>query len=188
MPQGTFNVSRLIAELGLQQIKGDEMRVLETIQPVMNVGALSDVTPPHVAPSAMFGGFAASGPGVAGTVQLQCLAAGGGFIEWLTIQSTTTAVSIRVLDTPITGMTPFANAGRLSRDPVVSIAAVASIAALGGSSILLDESTNFFSFQPRSLFVPRGSSFVMQGSAGAGILFFFGFGWREVPASEHVPS
>ena len=55
MPGGAFNVSQLIRELGLQAVTGDEMRVQETIQPTMRVADLSDVTPPHVAPTAIFG-------------------------------------------------------------------------------------------------------------------------------------
>lgn len=189
MPEGTFNVSRLIAELGLQNLTGQELRVLQTIQPVLNVGDIGDNSPPHVSPAAMFGGLAIGSGGNVGSVQLQCLAPGGGFIEWLTFESATTDFNMSVRTVPSGTATVLAPAGVLSRDPIASIVTTDFVAPLGAPQIQLSQDTNQYTFTPRPLFVPRGSFFLLQAqTGGGGALFLFGFGWREVPASEHVPS
>ncbi len=188
MAQGAFNVTALIRELGLQAVEPDVMEVLRRIQPVITVGDLSDVTPPHVAPTAIFGSLSLSAAGTNGTVALQCLAPGGGFIEWVTIQSTTAnaLMSVRTVDPGV--VTVVGPAGQVSRDPVVSIVRQDAIAALGAPNILLSQTENFFGFSPRPLFIPRASFFILQASnAGVGPSFSWGFSFREVPASEHVP-
>ena len=191
MPQGAFNVSRLIAELGLQQIRGDEMRVLESIQPTMQVGDLSDVTPPHVAPSAIFGSVLIGGVGTAGGVQFHSLAPGGSFVEWITFDSTATNATfgIQTVDPAFPTLLP--PGGQTSRDPVQTIVRTGAVGFLPGiaGSPVISSTAAILSFSNRPVFVPRGTFFVIQNAmTGAPAFSFFGLGWREVPASEFVPS
>lgn len=189
MAQGAFNVSRLIAELGLQNIRGDEMRVLETIQPTMDVGNLADVTPPHVAPTAIFGTILIGGVGTAGGVQIQSLAPGGGFIEWITFESSVTN-AVFSIQTANPGLAvALAPGGQASRDPIVSIATTGNVAVVTTSAPVISQTAAILNFTTRPIFIPRGTFFLLQNTGtGAAAISFFGFGFREVPASEFVPS
>jgi hypothetical protein len=187
VPSGAFNVAALIKELGLQALTGEEMRVLEQIQPVMNVGDLGDVTPPHVAPTALFGKLTQGGVGTFPGVQLQCLAPGGGFIEWVTFESTD--LGLMRVTTKNPGLANVvAKAGQVSRDPVVSVCTDGNGLALG-NHVTISTAQAFLNFAPRPMFIPRGSFFSIFGSeAGAVESMRWGFSWREVPASEYAPT
>lgn len=188
MPQGAFNVSRLIAELGLKPVDRNVLRVLESIQPTMVVGDLSDVTPPHVAPSAFFGGLLIGGVGTSGALQIQSLAQGGSFVEWLTFDSanTTATFSIQTTDP---GLPTILAGFQASRDPIVGIARRGDIAVVTVDAPVISQDAAIISFAPRPIFVPRGQFFLIQlGGTTATSNALFGIGWREVPASEHVPS
>lgn len=186
MPQGAFNVVALLRDLGLKQISGDEMRVREDIQPTMSVGDLSDLTPPHVAPTALFGALIAGIVGQRGMIELHCLAPGGGFIEWLTWDSATMGALLRIVTVASGVAVPVPVAGQASRDAVLSTVVQGSLVATAAPSILLSQTEAFFAFAPRPIFVPRGAFFQVEGqtNGGGGSV---GFSWREVPASEHVP-
>lgn len=189
MAQGAFNVSRLIAELGLQQLTGEELRVLETIQPVLSVGDISGNSPPHQAPAAMFGGIALGAGANFGTVQLQCLAPGGLFVDWFTLVTPTTTVRLSVRPgAPSAGMPVLAAAGQLSRDPVVSIVTNGNAAVIAAPVCTFEQTTTQFNYGPQPLFVPRGTSLTFQATTVGVQIFTFNFAIREVPASEHVPS
>lgn len=188
MAGGAFNVTRLIAELGLKAVTGEEMEVLGKIQPVMQVGNLADVTPPHVAPTALFGSFAVLGAGLFPTVAIQCLAPGGSFVEWLTMESSTTTVTLRILTADPGPTTVVEPAGQASRDPVVSIARSDPVALILGPRITMQPTTAFFPFASRPMFIPRGAFLTLQGTTITTGNFNWGLSWREVPASEHVPS
>lgn len=183
---GAFNVSQLIRELGLQTMTGEDMRVLQTIQPTLLVGDLSDVTPPHVAASAFFGVTLAGAVGLAGAVELQCLAPGGCFIEWITIDSPVVSISMRVSLTSLGVGTPLAAAGVTSRDAIVSRVQTDAV-ALGGAAVTLAQTGDFFGFSPNPMFIPRASFFSLQHQV-VNLVGTVGFGVREVPASEHVPA
>jgi len=176
----------LIRELGLQTISGDDMRVLETIQPTLLVGDLSDVTPPHVAASAFFGAVIVGAVGLSGTIELQCLAPGGCFIEWITIDSPTVSIAMAVGTAASGAATPVVAAGLTSRDPIVSRVNT-DASALITPSVTLAQTGAYFPFNPNPMFVPRGSFFTLQ-TALVNTTGTVGFGVREVPASEHVPA
>lgn len=189
MGTGAFNVSRLIAELGLKQLTGEELDVLEKIQPVLQVGDLSDVTPPHVAPSAIFGAFIGGGVGTFGGVQFQSLAPGGSFVEWITFDSTTTNANFMIETTDPGFPTLLAAAGQASRDATQTIVRTGALATINALAPVISSTAAIISFTTRPIFIPRGAFFVIQNAtAGAGAFAFFGVGWREVPASEFVPS
>jgi len=187
MPQGTFNVSQLIAELGLQNIgQGEILRVLDSIQPTMSVGSLEDTTPPHVPPSALFGAFEATAPGLFSTVQIQCLAPGGAYVDWVVSQSTT-PIEMRVVTVDPGATTLLAVAGQTSRDAIVSIARHDAIAAIATPFVFIEDDSMFMQFGKHPIFVPRGSFFTIS-SFLANLTFSWGLAWREVPSSESVPS
>jgi len=182
---GAFNVTALIKELGLQTISGDTMRVLETIQPTIPVGDLSDVTPPHVQASGFFGEQMTGGGGLFGTCEIQCLGAGGLFIDWVSCTGSQSC-AIRIQDATIAGGLPVVTpAGRTSRDPLVSIVRLGQTGNGSGSRLVLSVNVILNGWVP--LFVPRGKFFLMQ-TLVADVGTFMNFSIREVPASEHSPT
>lgn len=85
MPTGSYNISRLIDELGLKNVSG--LEVVERIQPTLALNSMAGQLPVHVAGSAIFG--AAIGPFIAehGGLQIQSLDPGGFVVQF--VQSTT---------------------------------------------------------------------------------------------------
>jgi len=185
---GAFNVSRLIRELGLQVLGADDlMRVRTEIQPVMAVGDLSDVTPPHVAPTALFGRTLLSGGGNTWKFEVQCLAPGGGFCEWIMYNGVANALMRVGLTTITAGGVVVPNVGQLSRDPIVSIVRAADSVPAGLPGAILSGAGEFYPMAPRPMFIPRGS--FLQFEAGAlATVGNLSFVWREVPASEFDPN
>ncbi len=186
MGSGAFNITRLIAELGLKNVS--ELDVIERIQPVLPIGNLSDLTPPHVAPSALFGNFLPAVVALFGVFEIQCLAPGGAFVDWFSYIGSGD-IGVRILVTPQIPAAPIiAPAGQASRDPVVSVARSDNVVFGGGFEIpTFRQNQNFFTFSARGMFIPRGS-FVNFQSQSSNNETSFGIGWREVPATEHVPS
>jgi len=183
VPGGAFNVAALIAELGLKPVGPDEMRIRGDIQPVMVAADLRDLTPPHVPASALFG-LGLVGAGLdAGIIEVQCLARGGAFVDWLTISS---AVSINMFirATGSAGLAPQAAVAQVSRDAIVSVAESGDIVPIAAFSLPVDGGGSFFNFDP-AIFIPRGNFFVLQLAlpAQTGSV---GFAWREVPAAENL--
>jgi len=187
MGSGAFNVAQLIAELGLKPVVGeDAMRVLNSIQPTMSVGSLQDTTPPHVPPSALFGAFEATGVGVFSNAQIQCLAPGGAFVDWIETRGIT-PIEMRVVTVDPGATTILATAGQVSRDPIVSIARHDPVALIPTPGVFIEEESKIFRFGSHPIFVPRGSFFALTAFL-ANLTFSWGLGWREVPSSEFVPS
>jgi len=185
---GAFNVAQLIRELGLQTISGETMRILETIQPVMAVGDLSDVTPPHVAPSALFGVQETGAVGTAAIIEAQCLAPGGLFIEMFSAISGFTTCSIRITEAAIgPGLPVLATAGQASREPIASVVRSGAVAQSPLEAFTITQVGEITVFGSNAIFVPRGRFFSMQATLDNTIINF-GFWIREVPASEHVPA
>lgn len=184
---GAFNVARLIRELGLKPVAGDEtlMRVLQTIQPTLQVGDLSHTTPPHVGASAMFGSIVIGLAAQRGIIELQSLAPGGGFVEWVMVDTNATGAQMRVVTTPSGVAIAVPSAGQLSRDPVLSTVVRGSVAATGDPSVVIVADIDQFRFGHTPLFIPRGSIFQVEHTVDQQ-LSFVNFGWREVPAPENL--
>ncbi len=180
---GSFNIAALVRRLGLKAVAAEDLRVLQTIQPVLPVGNLSDFTPPFVSASAMFAETVLGIAGGTGFMQLQCLAPGGGFIDWFQFRSGFSNGRMRVSATDLGGAVS-TTVGQTSREPVVSIVTSGSNLLINEPGVHLSENGIFIQFGLRPIFVPRGSFFQMQ-------LIFpnlngdIGFGWREVPAAEN---
>ncbi len=184
---GAFNITRLLAELGLKNVQ--DLPITERIQPTISVGDLSDVTPPHVAPSAIFGDFQAALVLFRALFEFQCLAPGGAFVEWISWESAVANGNIRIRPAAIgPGLAVLPVAGQASRDPIVSIGRSGVILPSGlPSGAIINANAVFVSFSPRPMFIPRGQ-FLSVESGATNAAVGFGMGWREVPASEHVPS
>jgi len=184
---GAFNVSKLIEQLGLQTVSGDTMRVLETIQPTMAVGDLKDVTPPHVAATEMFNANPTGAAGEVGIVELQCLAPGGGFIEWVFVSTVFSNARMRVVTVGAAIATVVPSVGQLSREPIVSIVREGSIPPSGLPGVLIIPNNAELIWGNRQMFIPRGSFFQIEHNTLA-TQASTSFSFREVPASEHVPA
>jgi len=184
---GAFNVSQLIRELGLTSVSKEDMRVLETIQPTLLVGDMSNVTPPHVGPSALFGAVTVGAVAEVGIFELRCLAPGGGFVEWIMFATDATGGRFRISLTSSGVATPVVSAGQMSRDAVVSNAFQGSVPPTGLPAVTIVANIDQFRFGHTPLFVPRGSFFQIE-STVLNTIAILGIGWREVPASEHVPA
>jgi hypothetical protein len=78
MPQGAFNVSRLLRELGLKNII--EMPVRTEIQPTINLDSMAGQIPVHVGGVAIMGGKAQANALEASAFKLTCRDPGGGIL------------------------------------------------------------------------------------------------------------
>ena len=186
MAGGAFNVAALIRQLGLKRIRGDEMRVLETIQPTLSVGELADLTPQHRTPSVLVGVDLVGLALEHGIVELQCLSLGGGFITDL-YMSAAASVFVRVATTPaVIGVpVPVVPAGVLSADPIVSNIVLGSGANLGPPRVALKSTGKTYFGTHGGLFIPRGSFFQIQVQSVAATSIA-SFVWREIPAAETI--
>ncbi len=184
MPATTFNITQLIRELGLKNV--DSMDVVERLQPVVTVADLSDLTPAHQAPKALFGAFIAAVVAERFVMEVQCLAPGGLFVDWLAYDSTGN-LRISINATAVAGALPVvAPVGQASRDPVRSIVREGTLpGAVVPGMIVRNEHT--FPAGSIGLFVPRAQFFLIQ-SASTNIQGDIGFTFWEVPATESAPS
>lgn len=187
MAQGAFNVSRLIAELGLQNVTGEELRVLESIQPVLQVGDIGGNSPPHIPPASVSSALVVGGVGTFGSMNLMCLAPGGLFLDWFTFESGATSLNVFVrVGNPAPGMVVVPADNQVSNDPVVSVVTNGTAAAaVGGTAIFINTTTFRHDFSPHPWFIPRGSSVTFQSIVAGVTIMNIGLGFREVPASEH---
>jgi len=178
MPGGAFNTAALIAELGLKPVGQDEMRVLGGIQPVLVAGDLSALTPPHVPASAIFGGNLVGAVAELATIQLQSLAPGGCFIEWLAIRSAQLTM-LRLRQVSAGALAALPPAAIVSRDTPVSVVTQGPLASIGGAAAPLEDSNG-----PRHLgiFIPPGAFFTLQ-SLVPDVPMEISMLVREVPAA-----
>lgn len=80
MPTNSFNVSRLLEELGEKNII--EMPVSKTIQPVIALDTMRGQVPLHQSPIALFGGFVAATLGETSAFEITSLDPGGVNLIW----------------------------------------------------------------------------------------------------------
>lgn len=181
---GAFNVARLIEELGLKTISGETMRVLETVQPTMQVGDLTSTTPPHVTPSAFFGFEQTAAVATLATMELQVLSAGGLWIDILIASGTAGHAMFVVPATLMVAPTVHPPAGVTARDAPVSIVRGEDIGAFLGERFPI-QITGADSVVLPPIFVPVGQFFVVQ-SNNVNLTSTFGIGIREVLAAENL--
>ncbi len=186
MPGGAFNTAALIRELGLKPVGPDEMRVLTTIQPTMDVANLSDHTPVHKVPTAMFGATIQGLAGESGVVQVQSLAPGGIFIEDLIIAGAQNVVATTNL-APLAGVIVVVLPACLfSDDPIVSSVLQGSVPAILPPRAQLRAASSIYAAAgPNGWFIPKGTFFRISTSALA-VSTEVIFTIREVPAAPNV--
>ncbi len=184
MAGGAFNVAELVKQLGLKPVGPDEMRVRGDIQPVLAVGQLDDLTPQHV-PASAFVGIA----GIAvllevSTLELQCLSAGGLFVDWLSYSSAFTG-QFRIRAAALAAAQAIIVPSNASNETVASVVRGGSQVPTGGPlGGLLDQRSSFVNFQ-RPIYVPKGMFFSIEGRL-VNVPASMAFGWREVPAAPNL--
>lgn len=186
MPGGAFNVAALIEQLGLKPVGPDEMRVLSTIQPTMDVADLSDHTPVHKVPTSLFGATITGLAGESGVVQVQSLAPGGLFIEDLIIAGAQNVVVTTNL-APLAGVILVVQpACVFSDDPIESSVLQGSIPAILPPRAQLRAASSIYAASGHGWFIPKGSFFrVSTGALAVSTEVIFTV--REVPAAPNVP-
>ena len=80
MPEGSYNVSQLLRELGVKNVT--EMPVLQDIVPVIPLSTMRNVVPLHQGPVALFGGNLTSVLAEFCTLEIVSLDPGGCIIQW----------------------------------------------------------------------------------------------------------
>lgn len=183
---GSFNISQLVRELGLKAVSAEDLRILETIQPVLIAGDLSRTTPPHEQPAALLAARTDGAIGRRGMFEVQCLAPGGAFVGWIVFSTLGTTSQIRVVTTPSGVATVSPGAGQLSRAPIRSILRIGDVPATGAPSLVL---TSGFTAQAgfADLYVPNGAFFQIEHATDNVLNVDIGIHWREVLAAENVP-
>lgn len=156
MPQGSFNISRLLRELGLKNII--EMPVSETIQPVLPLASMLGEVPVHVAGAAIFGGSQAQVAAEWGVLELQCLDPGGAVLLFILQAAFNLQVRIEMDTTPTTWLTgptalPPLN---FTANPTLSVANKGTRVA-GPSSIIPEFGIGFPAQDFGAFLIPRGS-------------------------------
>lgn len=83
MPQGSFNISRLIAQYGLKNVS--ELPLAERVQPVISLDTMRGQVPMHQGPVALFGGNVGAQAGQYGTFECISLDPGGFVVSFVFI-------------------------------------------------------------------------------------------------------
>jgi hypothetical protein len=157
MPQGSYNVSRLLQELGLKNVV--EMPIADNIQTVLPLPTMAGHVPQHNGRVALFGGVQGGVVGEFSLFDIHCLDPGGGIV--LGAASDLAPKDVILRPTPPTwgGVGPVAvPASDYTNDPTVSVCTKGSqVAAVGFTAPRM-----YQSIQPSplaQLYVPRGQHF-----------------------------
>lgn len=181
MPTGTYNISRLIRELGLKNVA--EMPVRESVQPVMPLATMHGQVPVHVGGVAVWGGARTAVVGEFSTFQIQCLDPGGGILQWVKQVGTATLVWELTAASQIwlTGPSTLQRQD-FTNNPSPSVAEIGTIAAAGAATLPeMGEQIPNSNFAP--LYVPRGS-FVRFTQSASNVTLRMCFGWCGITATE----
>lgn len=186
MGQATFNLTELWNRMG---IKNPRPTMLESVQPVINVGDFHQLTPLHVAPTNIVGGDVFNAAGEFSIVQMQARGAGGTLINWWSWQNN--AVRYMRIAAAIGGLTDrTANAvGPFSNDPTVSTFQsgtdpVNPVTTFGQRPQALaqnqsQQGTNL------PLYLPNGATMVWSLNIVNTALNGWAICWTDLPASEN---
>lgn len=101
MPQGSFNVSRLLEELGLKNII--EMPVRTEIQPTLNLNSMAGQVPVHNGGCALFGAVQSAVAGEASALSVSSLDPGGCVLNWAFLPNT--PFYVQIIEGPPTWLT-----------------------------------------------------------------------------------
>lgn len=185
MPQGSYNITRLLREWGLKNVV--EMPLRETVQPTLNLDAMKGQYPVHVGGVAMFGGFVAAVGGEHAGMEIQCLDPGGGILMGVDSAGTLT-LELELSPTPVVWATgPTAQpAQQFNNNATVSLSLQGNRVA--GPSLVIPRINSqqiASSFAP--LYVPRGA-FLQLFSDTANSARGFAVAWCGILATESDPA
>ena len=185
MPTSSYNVTRLLAELGLKNII--EMPVSSTIQPTLSLDSMAGQVPLHQSAVSMFGGDAPSVVGEHAGIQIKSLDPGGVVLEWFEQTNPVAMIMQMMSGTPIawdTGPTllPSQTFGEAPVQSTVEFGYTIGIPPSNTPRVL-------GILRPRwgKLLIPRGSFFVIRNIA-ANFPISFGLQLTAVAATESEPS
>jgi hypothetical protein len=182
VPQTSFNISSLIARLGLKNIV--EMPPRLDIQATIPLGTMYGQVPVHVAGVALIGGYQASVVGEQVMFELQCLDAGGGVLQAVAFDSAVRVYRMIISTTPVVWDTgPVAmDTQQFSNEPTLSVGrSGARIAALTADYPTIINRTCPTPFAP--LYVPRGQYIQVQNNI-ANLDSACTFYWCGISATE----
>lgn len=179
MPEGSFNVSKLLAALGHKNIV--EMPVSKNIQVTMPLNAMAGKTPLHAGGVALIGGFVTGIVAEFSAMAVQCLDPGGGVVQWADGGGVTEARVSPTLPIWLTGPTAL-TVQNFTRTPTISLGYVGTLAApLATTPYFTGQAMPNSNYAP--LWVPRGSWFVMTANL-ANSTRTFGVAWCGIEATE----
>ena len=179
MPQGSFNISQWIRQLGLKNVT--EMPVLERLTPVVQAGNLEGWTPRHEPPTRMATIDLNAVAGQVAAFELQSTALGGSLVVLL-------RDFISVLWNVRAASTLFPAGGALS--PLTELsneAGVAVVRQVNRVATLASPPDAVYAFDAwrahPAIYVPRGQFFAVE-SLFVNVILLASMIWVDFPASE----
>lgn len=155
MPTGTYNISRLLRELGLKNVA--EMPLRESIQPVIPLASMAGQVPVHVGSVALSGGVASAAAAQRSAFQLQILDPGGAVLQWVHDLSDNVS-GIFTSETPLVWSTGPTLTRVVQFNNGVPSPSIMNMGAVAGGALLTDpeigELMPVAQFAP--LYIPRG--------------------------------
>lgn len=130
MPQGSFNVQRLTAELGLKNVS--EMPVGLALAATVPLETMAGMVPVHQSPQAMFGGTTGLAVGEFSAAEFTCLDPGGAYLEVFQQSGVTITINLTTGAAPLVfaAVGPLAHpAQQFQVDPVLSTVVSGTILA-----------------------------------------------------------
>lgn len=185
MPTGSYNVSRLLEELGLKNVL--EMPVRPEIQPVIQLDSMAGQVPAHVGSVALIGGQTGAQAGELSIMDLNVLDPGGGILMFVNRRTLNTFYEIRLSTVPTAfatvGPTRLTNLNFTNGPPTPSFADVGSTleAATGITFQFGDSGFGWSGYAP--LYVPRGTHLKIS-TLGVTQELRIGLGWCGITATE----
>jgi len=161
MPQGSFNVSRLLRRAGLKNVV--EMPVLETIQPVMPLGTMYGQVPVHVPPMSMIGGLPGPTVGEESVIDIHSLDPGGLIVQSFR-EFTANVITVTIRAAPFVFITQ--GPILLVHQVMSNEGAPLSTVNIGTGTGLTGQLPNFLEIGPGQgfapIFIPRGQHMILS--------------------------
>jgi len=175
--QHNFDMSAWLESFGI--LGGEVPEIVPVLQPVLVVNGESENVFPELAPTQNVGTFLAPGVFQSATLAVQALAAGGAFVDYISVTDAAHAPAtfrwkITATDpglNPLTGNTVFGT-------PVTACYS-GVLASIGAPFMFARDNVTAF----RPLYVPQGSFGIVQAQTNA-TAYLMGLRVRDVPAME----
>lgn len=180
---GTFNLTALWRALG---IKNPQTTLSERVQPVINVGDFSLLTPQHRPPTALFGGNVAAVAGEFSTIQVISRGPGGCVVPFFTAGNQDMKWHEGVVEG---GLTPLVPQGQFSNEPIASIAETGTLLVRPGVALVSPGIATESPPWPTALsflWIRPGRALVFWRDAAASGIVGFSLIVIDVPAAENL--